>query len=83
MKKTTKPKFDEKKFIELCNQREMKMYELRKKGVPFSQRLREVLPISIQISSMTLGEKAEEFEKNILNCIKKKRKRKKKVMKIK
>ena len=66
MKKTTKPKFDTEKFIELCNQREMKMYELRKKGVPFSQRLREVLPISIQISSMTLGEKAEEFEKKYI-----------------
>lgn len=64
--KKEKPKFDEKKFIELCNQREMKMYELRKKGVPFSQRLREVLPISIQISSMTLGEKAEEFEKKYI-----------------
>lgn len=66
MKKSTKPKFDEKKFIELCTEREMKMYELRKQGVPFSQRLKAVLPISIEITKMTLGEKAEEFEKKYI-----------------
>lgn len=32
--KKEKPKFDEKKYIELCTKREMKMYELRKNGVP-------------------------------------------------
>lgn len=67
MKKTAKQMFDTEKYIELCTKREMKMYSLRQQGYTFSQQLREVLPISIQISSMTLGEKAEEFEKNMLN----------------
>lgn len=65
--KKTKPTFNEKLFIELCTKREMIMYNLRQQGVPFSQRLREVLPISVQISAMNLGEeKAEIFERKYI-----------------
>ena len=45
-------KWNEKKYIELCNQREMKMYEMRLKGVPFSERRNAVKEITEQIESL-------------------------------
>lgn len=73
--KKTKPTFNEKLFIELCTQREMIMYNLRQQGVPFSQRLREVLPISIKITAMNLGvEKAEIFERKYIELYEQKEK---------
>ena len=66
MKNSTKPKFDEKKWIKLSNQREIIMYNLRQQGVPFSQRLKAVLDINIQIDSMTLGEKAKEYNETLI-----------------
>lgn len=45
-------KWNEKKYIELCNQREMKMYEMRLKGVPYSERLNAVKEITEQIESL-------------------------------
>lgn len=64
--KDKKQKFDEKKWIEMSNQREIIMYNLRQKGVPFSQRLKAVLDINIQIDSMTLGDKAKEYNETLI-----------------
>lgn len=66
MKKSTKPKFDEKKWIELSNQREIIMYNLRQQGVPFSERLKAVIDLNIQIDEMTLGEKAKEYNETLI-----------------
>lgn len=64
--KNKKPKFDEKKWIELSNQREIKMSELLKQGVPFSESLKAVLDLNIQIDEMTLGEKAKEYNETLI-----------------
>jgi len=45
-------KWNENKYIELCNQREMKMYEMRLRGVPFSVRREAVKEITEQIESL-------------------------------
>lgn len=64
--KKERPKFDEKKWIELSNQREIIMYNLRQQGVPFSERLKAVIDLNIQIDSMTLGEKAKEYNETLI-----------------
>lgn len=68
--KKEKPRFDEKKYIELCTKREMKMYELRKNGVPYTERLKAVLPISKEISRMTFGDIADEYEETFIELAK-------------
>ena len=45
-------KWNEKKYIKLCNQREMKMYEMRLNGVPFSERREAVKEITEQIENL-------------------------------
>lgn len=64
--KKEKPKFDEKKWIELSNQREIIMYNLRQQGVPFSEQLKAVIDLNIEIDSMTLGEKAKEYNETLI-----------------
>lgn len=64
--KKEKPRFDEKKYIELSNEREIIMYNLRKQGVPFSERLKAVIDLNIQIDSMTLGDKAKEYNETLI-----------------
>lgn len=42
--------FDEHKYIELCNRRELALYEFRKKGFPFEKRLELVQDITDEIN---------------------------------
>lgn len=64
--KEKKPKFDDKKWIKLSNEREIIMHNLLQKGVPFSESLKAVLDINIEIDSMTLGYKAKEYNETLI-----------------
>lgn len=47
-----RPKWDEQKYISLCKQRNIKLYQLRQKGIPFEERLKAVEGITKQIENL-------------------------------
>lgn len=48
-----KQKWDEQKYISLCKQRNIKLFELRQKGVPYEDRLKAVEDITQQIENLS------------------------------
>ena len=47
-----KQKFDEQKYISLCKQRNIKLFQLRQKGMPYEERIKAVEGITKQINSL-------------------------------
>ena len=47
-----KQKWDEQKYITLCKQRNIKLYKLRQKGMPYEERIKVVEGITKQINSL-------------------------------
>lgn len=44
--------WNKEKYIDLCNDREIKMYNLRMKGVPYEERLKAVESITKEIEKL-------------------------------